>query len=187
VFPSPVHLIKEICHWRSRDCRRETRLAQLILCSVAISITSGTPLQPLCRLSSSDIKKTLYDVYRHRASSQRSDRSDRSAHVAPSHPVLVLFIGFRFRSVEFTVGTPDITSVESDAVANESAFTVQPSAAAVNVTLLAFAADHRAAAVRRAAAAPLLPSARNYRSISPARGALGSTPAGRRCCCRYMG
>jgi len=47
---------------------------------------------------------------------------------------------------------------------------VQPSTAAVNVTLLAFAAG-RCAAVRRAAAAPLLLDARSCRSIFRARGA----------------
>jgi len=57
---------------------------------------------------------------------------------------------------------------------------VQPSTAAVNGTLLAFAAERRAAE-RRAAAALLLLGARSCRSISPHRGALSSKPAAR-CC-----
>ena len=45
---------------------------------------------------------------------------------------------------------------------------------AVNVTLPAFAAERRAAA----------PGDRRFRSISPARTALSSKPAARRCCGR---
>jgi len=52
--------------------------------------------------------------------------------------------------------------------------------AAVNVTLLAFAAGRRAA-VLRAVAAPLLLGTRRCRSISSARRALSSKPAAR-CC-----
>ena len=49
------------------------------------------------------------------------------------------------------------------------------------MTLLAFAAERRAAA-------PLLVSAGSYyRWISHACGTLGSKPAARRCCCRSMG
>jgi len=46
---------------------------------------------------------------------------------------------------------------------------------AVNMTLPAFAAERRAAA-------PLLLGARRCRSLSPARMALSSKPAARRCC-----
>ena len=56
---------------------------------------------------------------------------------------------------------------------------IQPLSSAVNATLPACAAERRAAA-------PLLLGAgtRRCRSISPARGALSSKPAARRCCCR---
>jgi len=56
---------------------------------------------------------------------------------------------------------------------------IQPRSSAVNTTLPACAAERRAAA-------PLLLGAgtRCCRSISPARGALSSKPAARRCCCR---
>jgi len=45
------------------------------------------------------------------------------------------------------------------------------------MTLPTFAAEHRR----------LQHGARSYRSISTARMALSSKPAGRRCCCRSMG
>jgi len=51
---------------------------------------------------------------------------------------------------------------------------------ALNVTLPAFAAERRAAAL-------LLPGARRCRSISFARTAFISKPAARRCCARLMG
>jgi len=52
---------------------------------------------------------------------------------------------------------------------------VQPSTTAINVTLLAFAADRRVA-MRRAAAAALQLGARRCQSISPTRGAPSSKP-----------
>jgi len=55
--------------------------------------------------------------------------------------------------------------------------TVEPPHSAVNMTLPAFSAGHR----------HLQHGACTYRPVSPARRALSSKPAGRRCCCRSTG